>query len=303
MTTARHGRYAPSPSGTLHLGNLRTALLAWLFARSTRGRFVLRFDDLDPDRSRPEHAAAQLRDLEAIGLDWDGEPVYESARLEHYAEALRTLEDDGLVYPCFCTRADIRASTTAPHGDGPPPYPGTCRELTAAQRSEREVAGRPPALRVRTGEPEIAFADRLLGAQSGLVDDFVVRRNDGAFAYQLTVVVDDDFDGVTEVVRGSDLAGSTPRQLWVAGALGVAAPASFAHVPLILGPDGKRLAKRHGAVTLADRVAAGERAEDVATWLLRTAGQDVADGAGREERVAAFDPSRIPREPTVLAPA
>jgi glutamyl-tRNA synthetase len=298
------GRYAPSPTGSLHLGNLRTALLAWLFARSAGSRFLLRVEDLDTGRVRPGIEAEQLADLRALGLDWDGAVVRQSERLERYAAAIARLDAEGAVYPCYCTRAEIREAASAPHGPLPEgAYPGTCRELTAAQRAERERAGRPPALRVRAGGERIAFADRLLGRVEGVVDDLVVRRNDGAPAYNLAVVVDDAAQGVEEVVRGADLADSTPRQLLLARRLGLAAPA-YAHVPLVLGPDGRRLAKRHGAVTLADRRARGETPERVRAELARGVGlADAGEEPGMSELVRRFDPARLPTAPTVLQAA
>jgi glutamyl-tRNA synthetase len=274
LTGAAHptGRFAPSPTGTLHLGNLRTALLAWLYARAQGARFLLRVEDLDTGRVRPHFEAQQLADLAAMGLDWDGPVVRQSERLEVYAGALATLEAAGVVYPCWCTRAEIREAASAPHGPLPEGhYPGTCRRLTAAQRAEREASGRPPALRVDAGAAEGAFVDRVRGPQRGVVDDFVVRRNDGAFAYNLAVVADDGAQGVGEVVRGDDLLDSTPRQLWLAERLGLPAP-RFSHVPLVLGPDGARLAKRHGAVTLADRLEQGETAADVRARLAASVG-------------------------------
>ena len=295
------GRYAPSPTGTLHLGNLRTALLAWLFARSQGARFLLRIDDLDRGRVRPGIAEQQLADLAALGLDWDGPVVRQSQRMEHYADAIDRLEADGALYPCFCTRAEIRHAASAPHGAHPDgSYPGTCRELTRAERAEREAAGRPPALRLRAGTARVAFTDRLLGRCEGVVDDLVVRRNDGVAAYNLAVVVDDTAAGVSEVVRGADLAETTPRQLYVAARLGMPAPA-YAHVPLVLGADGTRLAKRHGAVTLADRVAAGESPVTVRAALARSVG---LAGAGElpalDDLLGRFDPSALPTEPTVF---
>jgi glutamyl-tRNA synthetase len=257
------GRFAPSPTGTLHVGNLRTALLAWLFARSQDARFLVRMEDLDTGRIRERFYDEQLRDLAALGLDWDGPVVRQSERIALYEDALASLRAQGLVYACWCTRAEIREAASAPHGDLPEgAYPGTCLRLTAGQRAEREASGRPPALRVRAGAARVAFDDRLVGRFEGVVDDFVVRRNDGAFAYNLAVVVDDAAQGVREVVRGADLLDSTPRQLWLGARLGVPAP-RHAHAPLLLGPDGARLAKRHGAVTLADRAALGQSADDV----------------------------------------
>ena len=188
---------------------------------------------------------AQLLDLRAIGLDWDGPVVRQSERMELYEEAIARLETGGLLYPCYCTRAEIRAAASAPHGiSAADRYPGTCRELTMAQRAQHEAAGRPPALRVRSGDLRMAFEDRLLGNFEEVVDDFVVRRNDGTPAYQLAVVVDDAAQGVGEVVRGADLVDSTPRQVLLARLLGLPEP-TYAHVPLVLGPNGRLLAKRH----------------------------------------------------------
>jgi len=236
------GRYAPSPTGELHLGNLRTALLAWLGARSTGSDFLIRIEDLDSGRSREHFIEIQLDELRKIGIDWDGEPVRQSERLDLYSKALGILENKGLVYECFCTRAEIREAASAPHGDSPADaYPGTCANLTKAEREEKRTTGRPPALRVRSGGG----------------DDFVVRRNDGDFAYNLAVVVDDADQGITEVVRGADLLDSTPRQLWLFEQLGLTPPGRYIHVPLMLGDDGARLAKRHGAVTLEERTESG----------------------------------------------
>jgi glutamyl-tRNA synthetase len=280
-----NGRFAPSPTGVLHLGNLRTALLAWLFARSAGSSFVVRIEDLDAGRVRPERAAEQLADLAAIGLDWDGDVVVQSERGALYAEALAQLP----VFECFCTRAEIRESVSAAHGPVGL-YPGTCLGLTDAQRAERRASGRVPALRVHAGGERVAFEDRLMGSQAGVVDDFVVRRNDGAYAYNLAVVVDDAAQGIEEVVRGADLADSTPRQIWLAGALGLEAP-SYAHVPLVLGEDGRRLAKRHGDVTLREVDAA-----EAVAWMGRSLG---LDGRTAAELLDGFDPAALPREPTV----
>jgi glutamyl-tRNA synthetase len=296
-----NGRYAPSPTGDLHLGNLRTALLAWLFARSAGAQFLMRIEDLDTGRVRPGLAESQLADLAALGLEWDGEPVRQSERLELYADALARLDAAGRLYPCYCTRAEIREAASAPHGPHPEgAYPGTCRRLTAAQRAEREASGRRPALRFAAGGEELTFEDRLLGRHTVVVDDFVIRRNDGAPAYQLAVVVDDAAQGIGEVVRGADLLDSTPRQLALAAALGLRAP-MYAHVPLVLGPDGARLAKRHGAVTLADRD--GDAAA-VRAMLARSLGlAEPGERAATSELLARFDPGRLPREPARWDPA
>jgi glutamyl-tRNA synthetase len=302
LSTHPHtGRYAPSPTGPLHLGNLRTALLAWLFARSQQAPFLLRIEDLDRGRSRPEVAEGQVADLAALGLDWDGPVVRQSERSELYAAAVEQLDADGLLYPCYCTRAEIRDAPSAPHGALPEgSYPGTCLTLTAAQRAERERAGRPPALRLRAEGAVVEFRDRLLGARRDVVDDLVVRRNDGAPAYNLAVVVDDAAQGVGEVVRGADLLDTTARQLHLVKLLGLSTP-SHAHVPLVLGADGSRLAKRHGAVTLADLAAAGQTPADVRAWLAVSAG--LAQPGERPEPgdlLERFDPALIPTGPSVL---
>jgi glutamyl-tRNA synthetase len=298
------GRYAPSPTGALHLGNLRTALLAWLFARSAGSRFLMRIEDLDISRVRPGLADAQLADLAAIGLDWDPPVVTQSERLDAHADAIARLDAEAMLYPCYCTRREIREAASAPHGPLPEgAYPGTCRELTAAQRAARERSGRPPALRLRAGGERVGFRDRLLGDVDGDVDDVVVRRNDGAPAYNLAVVVDDAAQGVEEVVRGADLAETTPRQILLARRLRLPVPA-YAHVPLVLGPDGARLAKRHGAVTLADRLARGETPEQVRGELAASVGlAEPGENPGMDELLARFDPARLPAGPTVLAPA
>lgn len=295
------GRFAPSPTGLLHLGNLRTALLAWLFARSAGARFLVRVEDLDRSRVRPGIEEAQLSDLRAIGLDWDGPVVRQSERRGLYEDAMARLDTDGLLYPCYCTRAETRAAASAPHGiSASDRYPGTCRELTAAQRAEREAAGRPPALRVRSEDVRVAFEDRLLGRFGEMVDDFVVRRNDGTPAYQLAVVVDDAAQGIGEVVRGADLVDSTPRQILLARLLGLPEP-TYAHVPLVLGPDGQRLAKRHGAVALSDR---GEGPGEIRSWMARALGlAETGETPSMDDLVVRFDPERLPLEPTVWSPS
>ena len=281
------GRFAPSPTGTLHVGNLRTAVLAWLFARTAGARFLVRMEDLDQGRVQAGAAERQLRDLHALGLDWDGEVVFQSHRHHAYEDALERLLAAGDLYECFCTRAEIRAAASAPHGPLPEgAYPGTCLRLTEAERRRKRAGGRPPALRVRAGGARVAFTDRLHGEQEGVVDDFVVRRNDGAPAYNLAVVVDDAWQGIGEVVRGDDLLDSTPRQIFLAGRLGLARPA-YAHVPLVLGPDGARLAKRHGAVTLDDLDAGA-----VLRWMGPPLGLDGATTV--HAMLERFDPAVLP---------
>ena len=299
---AADGRFAPSPSGPLHLGNLRTALLAWLFARSQRARFLLRIEDLDPQRSRREHEERQLADLRAIGVDWDGPPVRQSERTALYRDALAALRSAGRVYPCWCTRAEIRAAVRAPHGPLPEgAYPGTCRRLTAAQRAERAMAAaRPPALRLDAGAEHVSFVDRLHGEVGAVAGDLVLERGDGTPAYNLAVVVDDIRQGIGEVVRGDDLLDATPGQILLTRLLGAPVP-RYAHVPLVLGPDGARLAKRHGAVTLADRAARGETAADALAWMAASLGLaepgERVTAAGLVQR---FDPEGLAAEPAVL---
>jgi len=298
------GRFAPSPTGDLHLGNLRTALLAWLFARSAGSRFLIRMEDLDTATVRAEMYDRQLADLRALGLDWDDDVVRQSDRLDRYHDAIGALVRAGVTYSCFCTRREIQEAASAPNGPAPDgAYPGTCRDLTAAERRAREASGRPPALRLRGDGAPLTFVDRQRGECTGLVDDVVVRRNDGTPAYNLAVVVDDVAQGVAEVVRGDDLLTSTPRQLFVARALALTPP-TYAHVPLVLAPDGSRLAKRHGSVTLADRADRGQSAAIVAGVLAASAGL-VAPGtvlgpADLRALVDDFEPARLPTTPWIV---
>ena len=255
MASSVVGRFAPSPSGRMHLGNVMSALLCWLSARSAGGRLVLRIEDIDPERSRDEYARFIIEDLRFLGLDWDeGEgaggahgPYRQSGRTLVYEEALRRLDAMGLLYPCFCSRAELHDVTRAPHAsDGRLIYGGRCRNLNVQERAELS-ARRRPSLRLRVPDETIRFVDGLCGPQAQNLreecGDFIVRRSDGAFAYQLAVVVDDIAMGVTQVVRGRDLLDSTPRQLYLYRLLGARPPAYY-HVPLLLAPDGRRLSKR-----------------------------------------------------------
>ena len=297
------GRFAPSPTGDLHLGNLRTAAIAWLAARSADAGFVMRMEDLDRQQSNREHERRQLADLSSIGLDWDGDVVRQSERFDLYEEAIERLAEAGLVYECYCSRREIRneieASARAPHGP-PGSYPGTCRDLTAANRARRRDEGRRPALRLRSDHRTVAFVDGLLGPVEAVVDDVVLRRNDGVPAYNLAVVVDDAAQGVTEVVRGDDLALSTPRQIRLQELLGLARP-RYLHVPLVVDADGERLAKRRGmSVTLADLAHDGVDVDAVMAWLTGSLGLGPADRlAGLIER---FDADGLDREP-IRAPS
>ncbi|MDW3215136.1 MAG: tRNA glutamyl-Q(34) synthetase GluQRS [Ilumatobacteraceae bacterium] len=300
------GRFAPSPTGDLHLGNLRTALVAWLAARSAGLAFLVRMEDLDRVTSSVEHEHRQLADLAALGLDWDGEVVRQSDRFDRYRAEIGRLRADGRVYECFCTRREIRAeieaAASAPHTHLPDgAYPGTCRDLTDDERRARRASGRTPALRLRTEGESITVHDVLAGEFVGAVDDVVLARADGVPAYNLAVVVDDIAQGVTQVVRGDDLLSSTPRQVLLYRLLGGEVP-EYLHVPLVLGADGRRLAKRHGAVTLADLAAEGWSAEAVLGTLGRSLGLAASD-----ERVTVgelldrYDPSALERGPTMLA--
>jgi glutamyl-tRNA synthetase len=295
------GRFAPSPSADLHIGNLRTAVLAWLFARSTGRRFLMRVDDLD-DRTFHDIGSRQLDDLAAIGLTWDAPAEWQTQHRKRYDAAIADLSGRGLLYECYCSRKDIAQATRAPHApEGA--YPGTCRNLTDAERASRRAQlGRPPALRLRidTGDelpppPAVTHTvhDLLHGDYTGIVDDFVVRRGDGVPAYNLAVVVDDAAQAVDQIVRGDDLLPSSPRQAYLARLLGHPEP-TYAHVALVLNPDGARLAKRDGAVTLAE-------------IGVRKAVARIADSLGYQantidQMLSQFDPSRLPREPWIYRP-
>ncbi len=301
------GRFAPSPSGPLHVGNLRTALLAWLFARSAGAAFLVRIEDLDAERSRREHELAQLADLRALGLDWDGVPVRQSERGALYRDAFEQLRAAGLLYPCWCTRAEIREAVRAPHrGDAQRAYPGTCRNLDAQARRVRERGSRPPSWRLDANAREMSVVDRLHGPLTAVVDDFIVWRGDpdrgagSACAYNLAVVVDDAEQGVGEVVRGDDLLASSPRQALLATLLGRPVPA-YAHVPLVLGRDGRRLAKRHGAVTLGEQRRAGVDVAAVVAWMGASAGlAEPGERLSADALLARFDPARLTRAPSTF---
>jgi len=292
------GRFAPSPTGPLHFGSLVAALGSYLFARSAGGRWLLRIDDLDRPRVIPGALDDILRTLELLGLEWDGEPVWQSRRSEAYQEALHLLESSGVVYPCGCSRAEIARIASAPHGSGDElVYPGICRSGLAAGREPR-------ALRVRVPAEEICFCDGICGAYrqslAAVCGDFVVRRADGLFAYHLATVVDDAAAGVNQVVRGADLLFSTPRQIFLQRLLGFSQPDYF-HLPLVTAPDGAKLSKRDSAVSLA---AAGNLRRDGGALLvaaLQFLGQPTAAipaaAAVREILAAAmkaFTPGNIP---------
>ena len=284
------GRYAPSPTAALHLGNLRTALVAWLLARTSGRAFHLRVEDLDTPRVAAAGAtgAGQLADLAALGIDFDGPPMVQSERLDAYAAAARHLP----LYECYCTRREIAEAASAPHGSGHRPYPGTCRDLPETERARlRRV--RPPALRVRADAAAMTISDLWAGKVTGVVDDFVVRRGDGVWAYNFACVVDDIAQGVDQVCRGDDLLASAPRQAWLTALLG-ARPPEYAHVGLAVNPDGQRLAKRDGAVTLADLRAKGHSVDDVRSLLAASLGlADPGEPVTMGQLADRFDPATL----------
>lgn len=262
MTTALSstvvGRFAPSPTGDLHLGNLRTAISAHLRATTGGGEFVIRIEDLDLVNSSRQKALRQLMDLGAVAVTTSRPVIYQSERFEIYREYLKILNQSGHTYECFCSRREIAEAAAAPHGL-PRRYPGTCRFLTRSMRQEKSLH-RPPALRLLAEKGENLDSE---------VDDIVLVRNDGVPAYNLAVVVDDELQGITQVVRGDDLAHVTPSQKYLQQLLGFSTP-EYVHLPLMIGPDGERLSKRHGAVTLGDCLRLGFSANAVRAALLRS---------------------------------
>lgn len=364
------GRYAPSPSGDLHLGNFRTAVLAWLFAKHEGREFRMRIDDIDAQRSSEESAQQQLLDLSTMGITYDGEIRRQQETWSEYEKALNDLREQGLVYECYCSRKDIAEAVRAPHA-APGAYPGTCRDLGESERAEKRAEltarGRVPALRLRAGVGEWEVRERFAvgvgskasdgeargredlgredlggegmggdglaseyagGVYRGVVDDMVLRRGGNApkgaagaggagsaeavnrdYAYNLAVVVDDALAGVGQVVRGDDLLSSAPRQAYLAHLLGLP-PVEYVHVPLVLGPDGKRLAKRDGAVTLRDFPGG---TEGMMRWIAESLGEAVdisaAEAAGAAGGITpaallpTFRPELLPREPVTWRPA
>ncbi|MGB8331601.1 MAG: tRNA glutamyl-Q(34) synthetase GluQRS [Polyangiales bacterium] len=266
MASTYRTRFAPSPTGQMHPGHARTALVTWLQARKHAGRIVMRIEDIDRPRVIPGAADRICRDYEWLGLDWDEGPVFQSARGQAYERALACLDASDLIYPCTCSRKEIAEIASAPHGEEGPRYPGTCRHGMTKP-------GEPAALRFRMADPSPGFEDALCGrypdGRAG--GDFVVRRADGIWAYQLAVVVDDAEARISQVIRGADLLDSTPRQIALYRALGCPTP-SFAHVGLLLDEAGNRLAKRHGAVSIESLRQAGRSAEEVIGALASSLG-------------------------------
>lgn len=301
--TPVRGRFAPTPSGRMHLGNVFSALMAWLSVRSAGGTLMLRIEDLDPRAQRQEVADLLMDDLEWLGLTWDEGPYFQSERTALYEEAVGELTRRGLTYPCFCTRAELHAAS-APHAsDGTYLYQGTCRGLSA-QEVARRAAVRPPATRLKVPDADdptgtISWRDLAFGPQTEVLaqecGDFLVRRSDGIFAYQLAVVVDDCLMGVNQVVRGRDLLGSSARQTYLAHLLGHEAP-TFGHVPLLVASDGRRLSKRDKDLDLGVLRQRGVTPQQVIGSLAAAAGL-VEPGceATPEELIGAFSWQKLAR--------
>ena len=303
-------RFAPSPTGELHLGNARTALFNFLLARHGAERFVLRIEDTDASRSRSEHTVGLLQDLHWLGLEWDAGPgredglgpYYQSQRAALYAERFVELERQDAVYPCFCSAVELEVARHAQRAAGRAPrYPGTCRDLSADERRRRLGAGQPATLRFRVpAGRHIEFTDLVHGAQRFLSDDigdFVIRRADGSAAFFFSNALDDAAMGVTQVLRGEDHLTNTPRQLLILEALGLPAP-RYGHISLILGPDGAPLSKRHGAASVRQFRERGYRPEAVVNYLFRLGhSSSEHDLFGLQALAAAFDPQHLGRAP------
>jgi glutamyl-tRNA synthetase len=303
-------RLAPSPTGALHLGNARTFLINWLLARQNGWRIILRIEDLDGPRIKRGADAQAIEDLRWLGLDWDEGPIYQSARLPLYRQAVEKLVASRLAYPCICTRREAELAASAPHADdGASIYPGTCRERFDSIEAARRFAGRPPALRFRVPPGDISFNDDFRGRQQIDVardlGDFVIAKSDGTPAYQLAVVVDDADMNITDIVRGDDLLDSTPRQILLYRALGLADRIpSYTHVPLVIGPDGRRLAKRHGDTRLASYRAAGVPAGRVLALLAGWCGiNQVPSNVSAADLIPLFRIDELPRSPIILDPS
>ena len=296
------GRFAPSPSGRMHLGNVFSALLAWLSAKSAGGEVLLRIEDLDPARSKPEYAEALMDDFQWLGLPWDRQSENQSRRSRVYEQYIKLLRENGLVYPCYCTRDQLHAAS-APHAsDGRIIYGGACRSLTPAQRAAQTKA---PCYRVLVPDQVIAFRDGLQGPQSMNLQeewgDFIIRRADGVAAYQLAVVVDDGESQVTQVVRGRDLLTSTPAQLWLYGQLSLTPP-RFYHVPMLLAPDGRRLSKRDRDLDLGRLRERWSPAKLIGLLAFSCGLIPKWEAVSPKELIPEFSWDRIRREDIFLAP-
>ncbi|WP_018752463.1 tRNA glutamyl-Q(34) synthetase GluQRS [Paenibacillus sanguinis] len=309
------GRFAPTPSGDMHLGNAKIALLSWLQIRAAAGVFVLRIEDIDIQRSRPQIAENIMADLRWLGLDWDegpgagnsNGPYWQSQRTQLYWGALHQLQQDGRLYPCFCSRRELLSVANAPHGLASEgiSYSGRCRTLSPAEQQQKARL-KAPSLRFALNDAATSFVDGIAGPQHfppGSGGDFVVRRADGLYSYQLAVTVDDAAMGITHVLRGGDLLDSTPRQLQLYNALGLTPPA-FAHAPLIMGEDGHRLAKRHGDLGLSALRSAGTRPEAVIGWLAYISGLvEQPEPVKASELITGFKLEQVSHTPFMLTEA
>jgi glutamyl-tRNA synthetase len=294
------GRFAPSPTGPLHIGNLRTAMIAWLCAHINEGELLLRFEDLDRANSKSEHEVRQINELAQLGITFGPNVIRQSERFDLYRDIVDGLRQQDLVYPCYCTRREILESTQAPHGpiiEGA--YAGTCRNLSASDRSEREQSGRTPAWRLRTNNEEYIVEDVVAGSTPTVIDDMVLLRNDGVPAYNLAVVVDDAAQGVTQIVRGDDLLLGTGRHIHLQKLLGYPTP-QYVHVPLVVGPDQERLAKRHGAVTLEDLSQQGVDAAEVLGELARSIGSEIERPESVADLLDGFKLDQLPKSPWTI---
>lgn len=307
MTTTTTTRFAPSPTGELHLGNARTALFNWLLARRDGGRFLLRIEDTDAERSKPEYTQLLMQDLRWLGLEWDGEFTAQSARGEIYAQALARLQGEGRVYPCYCTPLEIEVSRKSQLASGRPPrYAGTCRNLDAHQRAARLAEGRKPTLRFRVPDTgRIEFIDLVHGEQRfecADIGDFIVQRADGSAAFFFSNVLDDALTGVTVVLRGEDHLSNTPRQLLIAQALGLEGP-RYGHLSLITSSDGSPLSKRHGAKSLRELRELGYLPQAIVNHLFRLGhSSDLHDLESLGKLAAAFNPAHLVRSPARFDP-
>ena len=294
------GRFAPSPTGPLHIGNLRTALLAWLCAHQQSGELLLRIEDLDRINSKPEHEERQINELAQLGMMFGSNFIRQSERFDLYRDIVEGLSQRDLVYPCYCTRREILESTQAPHGPSiEGAYAGTCRDLSSRDRSERERSGRPPAWRLRTNNEKYIVDDVVAGPTATVIDDMVLLRNDGVPAYNLAVVVDDAAQGVTQIVRGDDLLHGTGRHIHLQKLLGYPTP-QYVHVPLVVGPDRERLAKRHGAITLEDLGQRGTGNQEVLSELARSIGSQVVQPESVSDLLGDFNLDRLPKSPWTI---
>lgn len=309
--TPATGRFAPTPSGFIHLGNAFCSLLAWLYAKKNGGKIILRIEDLDPQRCTRPRADALAHELEWLGLTWDegaytgnnSEAYFQSKRSETYAQYFQKLAQQKLVYPCFCSRSELHAAE-APHAsDGSLLYAGTCRNLSEAQR-QAKARLRQPAWRVKVDSAPISFTDAHYGTQCYRLDkecgDFIVRRSDGVYAYQLAVTIDDALMGVTQVVRGCDLLSSTPMQLYLYHKLGLQAP-SFCHIPLLTAADGRRLSKRDGDLEISKLRTHYGTPQPIIGLLAYLAGQiEKPEPITTSDLLKIFDASKIPTHNIVV---